>query len=421
MTSNNLKKNILLAKEASYSLLKLKRTDRKAFLLRLAEIILQETAIIIKENKKDIDVARKNKHSESFIERLELDEVKLQATAKELIKLSGQEDVLFGIIDKKEMSSGINIQKIVFPIGLIAMIYESRPNVTIDAFAMAFKSGNAIILKGGKEIKHTNIILVSLIRRLLDKFSIDKNVIQDFSGISRRSILQLISNQRIDCLIPRGGKNLINFVKENSKIPVIITGASVVHTFIDESADMDIAKKVVLNAKTRRVSICNALDVLLIHEKIYEKALLELAPSLADRNITIKADRESHKKLKKIGYKLLQKASRNDFDTEFLDYILAIKIVKNLSEAISHIKEHSLGHSEAIITESKKNADIFFQTIDAACLYLNTSTQFSDGGEFDMGGEIGISTQKLHARGPFSYKELTTYKYLVRSNGATRD
>ncbi|MDP1884572.1 MAG: glutamate-5-semialdehyde dehydrogenase [Candidatus Moranbacteria bacterium] len=420
MTSNNLTKGIARAKKYSVCLLALKKSDRKNVLLQLAKILKQETVNIIKKNKKDIEIARENGHIESFIERLELDKNKIRLMADSLSDLAILKDILFKTIREKDMTSGIHIKKISVPLGLIAMIYESRPNVTIDAFAMAFKSGNAIILKGGKEIQNTNKILVSLVKKALKKFSINPNIIQDFSGIDKNLSLQLISNQKIDCLIPRGGKNLIKFIRENAKVPTIITGASVVHIYVDESADLELAKKVIVNAKTRRVSICNALDVLLINKKIYKKILAELAPLLVDKNVTIIADKVGYDSLKKINYALLRKADKNDFDTEFLDYTLAVKIVDNLGEAINHIQKHSLGHSEAIITKSKVNIDSFFQNIDAACLYLNTSTQFSDGEEFGMGGEIGISTQKLHARGPFAYSELTTYKYLVTSNGAIR-
>jgi len=263
-------------------------------------------------------------------------------------------------------------------------------------------------------------VLVSLIKKVLEEFSVDVDMIQDVSGISREVVMELISDQRIDCLIHRGGKNLINFVKEYAKIPIIITGASVVHTFIDESADLEMAKKIIINAKTRRVSICNALDVMIVHKKVYKKILSGLSLSLADKKVAIRADGASYKYLKMIKYKLLQKASKNDFDTEFLDYVLAVKVVDDLEGAIAHIKKHSLGHSEAIITKTKRNADLFFQSIDAACLYQNTSTQFSDGGEFGLGGEIGISTQKLHARGPFAYQQLMTYKYLISSDGKIR-
>ena len=249
---------------------------------------------------------------------------------------------------------------------------------------------------------------------------IDENVIQNFGGMEKNLTQELLKNKNIDCLIPRGGKNLINFISQNAKVPVIITGASIVHTYIDESADLNLASRVVVNAKSRRVSICNALDVVLVHEKIIEKFLILIKENLFQKNIELRADNKSYKILKGLQYPFLKKATNDDFNIEFLDYILAIKTVRNFDEALLHIQNHSLGHSEAIITKSKKQVYEFFKKIDAACLYHNTSTQFSDGGEYGLGGEVGISTQKLHARGPFSYQALTTYKYLVKSNGAIR-
>jgi glutamate-5-semialdehyde dehydrogenase len=420
MKLNELNKKITAAKLSAEELLYIKKEKRQAVLLELAKLIDKRAEIILQANKKDIISAKKNKKSENFIERLSLDEKKINSMVASVREVAKQRDVLFKNLESRKMPSGILIKKVCFPLGLIAMIYESRPNVTIDAFALAFKSGNSIILKGGREIYHTNQLLVSLIKEVLSRFYINKNVVQDISAIDERLTFELIRNKKIDCLIPRGGKGLINFINSHAQVPVIITGASVVHTYIDKSADLNLAKKVVINAKTRRTSICNALDVLLLHKKIYDKFLSSLINELVAKNVELRADKRSFIFLKKIGYSKLKQAHYKDFDTEFLDYILAIRVVNNFSEALAHIKQHSLGHSEAIVTKSKDQAENFFQQIDAACLYLNTSTQFSDGGEFGMGGEIGISTQKLHARGPFAYRELTTYKYIVSSNGGIR-
>lgn len=420
MKSNELKTTINRAKASSESLLKLNGFQRKAVLLELAKAIYSEKDAIIKRNKKDIDAAKKFGKNDSFIERLTLDEKKIKAISKSLEEIASAEDSLFQVLEEKKRPSGIKIKKVRFPLGLLAIIYESRPNVTVDAFALAFKSGNAVILKGGKEIKETNRVLVDIIKRVLKKQTIDTNIVQDVSGLSKELTLALLKDNQIDCLIPRGGKNLIDFVKNNATIPIIETGASVVHTYVDKSADLEMARKIIVNAKTRRVSICNALDVLIMHKEISQKLLKLLAGDLAENNVELRADKESFSILEKIGYPKLKKVVALDFNTEFLDYVLAIKTVINFKEALDHIKRHSLGHSEAIITKNKKQAEQFFREIDAACLYLNTSTQFSDGGEFGMGGEIGISTQKLHARGPFAYRELTTYKYLVESQGSTR-
>ena len=420
MAKNNLKNLINQTKAASLGLLNLTAKERSTVLSALAESLERNKSAIIKANLKDMAAARRLGLAESFVERLSLDEAKIKAMADSVKQIAKQPDRLFKTIEQVKRPSGLKIKKAVFPLGLIAMIYESRPNVTIDAFALSFKSGNAVILKGGKEIARTNKILVGLIKKVLVKLAVSVDIILDLSAIGRESALELIKNEKIDCLIPRGGKGLIDFVKENASAPMIITGASVVHTYVDRSADLNMAKKVILNAKTRRVSICNALDVILLHKNIYQNFLKLSAPGLKEKNVAIRADAKSFAALKKLNYQKLRKAAAKDFDTEFLDYILAVKVVGDFKEALAHIEKHSLGHSEAIITKNKKQAGEFFRTIDAACLYLNTSTQFSDGGEFGLGGEIGISTQKLHARGPFAHEALTTYKYLTESDGAIR-
>jgi glutamate-5-semialdehyde dehydrogenase len=420
MKLSELQAVIKRTKVSCESLLKIDGRQRKAVLLGLAKEIYSERDVIIKANRKDIVVAKKSGKNISFIKRLSLDENKIKAISKSLEEIAIAEDSLFQVLEENKRPSGIKIKKVRFPLGLLAIIYESRPNVTIDAFALAFKSGNAVILKGGKEIKETNRVLVNTIKKVLEKNNINASVVQDVSGLNKELTLGLLRDKRIDCLIPRGGKSLIDFVKKNATVPIIETGASVVHAYVDKSADLEMAKNVILNAKIRRVSICNALDVLIIHHDIAQKFLKLLASVLTGNNIELKTDKEAFAILKKIGYSRLKKATSLDFDTEFLDYILAIKTVKSFEEALDHIKKHSLGHSEAIITKNKKQTEQFFREIDAACLYWNTSTQFSDGGEFGMGGEIGISTQKLHARGPFSYQALTTYKYLVESEGVMR-
>ena len=418
--SNNLNKIISQAKLASAELLDLSAGQRASVLLNLAKLLLSKEKQITQANLKDIAAAGRAGKAESFIERLSLNKAGIISMADSLKLIAAQPDNLFKTIERRKRPSGLKIKKVIFPLGLIAMIYESRPNVTIDAFALCFKSGNAVILKGGEEIIWTNKILVGLIKQALAKAKINKNIVLDLSSIDRQATLALVKNEQIDCLIPRGGKGLISFAKDSAKIPLIITGASVVHTYVDDSADLTMAKKIILNAKTRRVSICNTLDVALLHKNIYHDLLKLIASGLEEKNVEIRADKKSFAVLKKLNYPKLKKASGQDFDTEFLDYILAVKVADNFTEAMAHIQRHSLGHSEAIITRNKKQASEFFKKIDAACLYLNTSTQFSDGGEYGLGAELGISTQKLHARGPFAQEALTTYKYLVESQGKIR-
>jgi glutamate-5-semialdehyde dehydrogenase len=420
MTITQLKSKINSAKQASRLLVEISAKKRKLVLLCLAKELIASSDKIIKANAKDLKIAQKMGKNDSFINRLTLDKKQIKAIARSVKQVASASDKLGEVLDKKKRPSGITVKKVRVPLGLIAIIYESRPNVTVDAFVLTFKSGNAVILKGGKEIKNTNKVFVGIIKKVLTRTKINPDIIQDFSGISRALSSELFKNKSIDCMIPRGGKGLINFVKDNAKVPVIITGASVVHTYVDQDADLNMARQIVINAKTRRVSICNALDVLLIHKKVYQKLLKLLANDLAKKDVEIRADSHSYGTLTKLKYPYLKKAVSKDFDTEFLDYVLAVKVINNLDEALDHIQKHTLGHSEAIITSSRKKADKFFQTIDAACLYWNTSTQFSDGGEYGLGAEIGISTQKLHARGPFAHEALTTYKYVVTSRGAIR-
>ncbi len=420
MTEKELKKNIYTIKQASNSLMELTNGIKKNVLLKLSAELVANSEYIIDANIKDIKQAQKNLKDASFIERLSLDKIKIKAIANSVKQIAIRKDAINKIIEEIKRPSGLTIKKIRVPLGLIAIIYESRPNVTIDAFTLAFKSGNAVILKGGKEIKYTNQALIKIIQNVLTKFNINPDIIKDFSGIDRTLTMELLQNINIDCLIPRGGKNLIDFIRNNAKVPVIITGASVVHTYVDDNADLEMAKKIIINAKTRRVSICNALDVLLVHKNTYQELIKNIIKELENKKIEVRADKRSYTIFKKLKYPYLKQAKLQDFDTEFLDYVLAVKVVDNFAEALKHIKQHSLGHSEAIITKSKEHAEKFFKNIDSACLYWNTSTQFSDGYEYGLGSEIGISTQKLHARGPFAYESLTTYKYIVSSDGAIR-
>ncbi len=420
MKIRELKNEIARGKKASVRLLALSPTERRLILLNLAKLLAENTERLIAANRLDIREATHSGREESFVERLSLDKKRIASMAKSVRAIANHRDILFETLERRRRPNGLLIKKVRFPLGLLAMIYESRPNVTIDAFALSFKSGNALLLRGGKEIQHTNNVLVTLIRRALRVGHIGPDTIKDFSGLDKMLTLELMRNSLIDCLIPRGGKELISFIKENARIPIIITGASVVHTYVDAGADKRSAVKIVLNAKTRRVSICNALDVLLLHKDISASMLKLLVKDLAKRHVEIRADKDSYRILHTCGYPHLKRAKRNDFDTEFLDYVLAVKVVKDFEQAVQHIQEHGLGHSEAIITRSKKHTAEFFQKIDAACVYVNTSTQFSDGEEFGLGGEIGISTQKLHARGPFATAGLTTYKYLIESNNAIR-
>ena len=415
---------IKIAKTASLELLKLDSEERKKVLQDLAQEIKIYENEILSANKKDVENAIQNKIAKNLVNRLTLSAESIENMCEAIQVVANKNDVLYEIIEEIKRPSGITIKKQRFPLGLVAIIYESRPNVTIDAFVMTFKSGNAVILKGGKEIVNTNKVLVNLVQNVLKKHNIDLNVIQDFSGVSREDVGKMLVDKNIDCLIPRGGKGLIDFVVENAKIPIIITGASVVHAYVDESASLEQAIKVIKNAKLRNTAICNALDVVLINKSVAEEFLSKFIQSVKNDELELLCDKDSLEIINLIhgglGNLKVVPASADDFEKEFLSARMAVKLVENLDEAISYIQKHSLGHSEVIFTQNQKHAEKFFREVDSACVYQNTSTQFSDGGEFGMGGEIGISTQKLHARGPFAYKELTTYKYVVISEGAIR-
>lgn len=358
----------------------------------------------------------------TMLDRLKLDEQRLSAICKDIENVINLEDPVGKILESNQVPSGLDIQKVRCPIGVIGMIYESRPNVTIDAVVLAIKSGNAIVLRGGSDIINSNKAIVKAIKEGLTGSEVPAEAVQLVADTDRGLVKEMLSLKGlIDVIIPRGGKGLINFVVENSVVPVIETGASVVHTYVDEDCDFEQAINILENAKCRRVSICNSLDTVLINQNSVEKLLTaRFAEKMTSHDLEIRADQRCHEVLEKLGYPKLVLAAQADFGKEFLDYILAIKVVKDLDEALDHIYKHSLKHSEAIITNIPENAERFLQEVDAACVYVNASTQFSDGAQFGLGAEIGISTQKLHVRGPFALEGLTSFKWVVRGKGQVR-
>lgn len=399
----NIEKILLEAKNVSKSLARLTSEEKNNILFKISNSLLENTKEIITENKKDIENAKKLNLG-SMIDRLLLNEERIINIANDIKNVIKIDDGIGKVIKKQKTKNSFTIKQVKTPLGVIAMIYESRPNVTIDAFSLAFKTGNAIILKGGKEAFYSNKILVQICQNVLSKYNLDLAV-QLLENNDRKYTFELLNAKgKIDLLIPRGGKGLINFVLENAKVPIIQTGASVVHTFVDEFADLEMAKNIVINEKTRRVSVCNALDTLLLHEKIEKQFLEILLPLLKKHNVTLH----------------LENNENLDYNKEWLSYDLSIKLVKNLEEALIHISKYSLGHSESIITENKNNSERFLKEVDAACVYHNVSTCFSDGAEFGLGAEIGVSTQKLHARGPFACESLTTYKWVIEGEGEIR-
>ncbi|HBB02456.1 MAG: gamma-glutamyl phosphate reductase, glutamate-5-semialdehyde dehydrogenase [Candidatus Peregrinibacteria bacterium GW2011_GWF2_38_29] len=407
------------AKTASKSAGLMSTSQKNKALLAIAKFIKKYEKEILKENAKDVLTTEKAGLG-PMVDRVLLNKERVNGICNDIKNVVSLPDPVGKILSERKQPSGLKIQQVSVPFGVILMIYESRPNVTVDAATLALKSGNTVILKGGKEAINSNRVIIKAIKAALKSVGVNENIIQFVDSVEKDSIADFLKMKNlIDVVIPRGGKGLINFVVENSSIPAINTGASVVHTYVDKKFDLKIAVPIIVNAKTRRVSICNTLDTLLIHKDSAKTLLPILAKELAKHDVEIRADERAYKILNK-KYQKLKSANALDFDTEFLDYILAIKIVDSLDEALTHIEKHSLKHSEAIITSDKKSAERFLNEVDAACVYVNTATQFTDGAQFGLGAEIGISTQKLHVRGPFALEGLTTYKWKIYGSGQCR-
>lgn len=421
--------NLAKVKKASQKLGLIPTSTVKKVLNDLAREILADQKKILAANAQDL---KKMDPQDSKYSRIQLTPKKLQGIADDLKKVAQLPSPLNQMLEKKTLPNGLFLKKMSVPLGVIGIVYEARPNVTIDVFAICLKSGNASVLKGGSDAYHSSGTLFHCIQKVLRKNKIDPNI--TYLLPPDREAVSAILNARdyVDLIIPRGGRGLIDFVRENSKVPVIETGAGVVHTFFDETGDLKFGQKIIENAKVSRPSACNALDTLLIHEKRLVDLPKLLGP-LTAHNVEIFADAKAYAQLKARAHssaqsaqinfdsKLLHKANSEDFGREFLSLKLAIKTVKNIDEAIEHISRFGSKHSEAIISKNQKNIQKFLNEIDAACVYANTSTAFSDGGQFGMGAEIGISTQKLHARGPMALKEMTSYKWIVEGSGQIRN
>ncbi len=409
------------AKSVKSVLCTLSTEKKNEALLKMADALTENADYILEENAKDLEKA-KGTISEVMLDRLALSKERIEGMAEGIRQVAALPDPVGEVLDTVVRPSGIIVEKTAVPMGVVAIIYESRPNVTSDAAALALKSGNACVLRGGKEAFLSADAIVTAMRKGLKEIGLPENLINLVQDTTRQSANELMNAVGyVDLLIPRGGAGLIKAVTENAKVPCIQTGTGICHIYADESADMEKALNIIENAKTSRPSVCNACEVMLVNENIAKEFLPEIKKRLC-------ADREA-KGLKPVELRLDEKtikiidgtpAGENDFDTEFLDYILAVKVVSSVEEAIEHIALHSTGHSEAIITENKKNADLFTMAVDSAAVYVNASTRFTDGGEFGLGCEMGISTQKLHARGPMGLKELTTYKFIIKGDGQIR-
>ncbi|EEY34129.1 glutamate-5-semialdehyde dehydrogenase [Pseudoleptotrichia goodfellowii] len=407
------------AKEASKKLLVLDTETKNRALTMIAEELINKKDEIKKANKKDLEKGKKDGLSFALLDRLELTDARIEAMAQSLREIAAFTDPVGEIVTGWKHKNGMTIEKKRVPLGVLGIIYESRPNVTVDSAGLGIKSSNAVILRGSASAINSNIYLSRLFNEIGTKGGLPENSVQLIEDTDRELVNSMVKmNKYIDVLIPRGGKGLKKFIIENATIPVIETGAGVCHVFVDESAKINIALSVIENAKTQRPSTCNSIETVLIHKNIAEKILPDLTEMLLKDGVELRYSKEA---LDIVGNKAeIKLTNEDDFGAEYLDMIMSLKLVNDVNEAVEYINEHSTQHSDSIITESIENAEKFLNEVDSAAVYLNASTRFSDGGEFGFGGEIGISTQKLHARGPMGVRELTTTKYVIRGNGQIR-
>ncbi|NQN54639.1 glutamate-5-semialdehyde dehydrogenase [Streptococcus suis] len=412
MTTTQALLDSLLAYKASINLATTEQKNQA--LSAMADQLVTQTEAILAGNAIDMEKAQ-GKISQVMQDRLLLTAERIEAMAEGIRALIGLPDPVGLVLEESTRADGLNIRKKSIPFGLVGMIYESRPNVTSDAAALAIKSGNAVILRGGKEAFHSAQAIVTALKAGLEEAGLSPKVIELVQDTSRASATELMTAKgKIDLLVPRGGAGLIQAVVENATVPVIETGTGICHVYVDKDADLDKAVQIVINAKTSRPSVCNAAEVLLVHEAIASQFLPRLEEALSGQ-VELRADGQAQAILNQA-----TPAGDQDFDTEFLDYILAVKVVSSVEEAISHIVQHSTGHSEAIVTENSQTTELFTLHVDSAAVYVNASTRFTDGGEFGLGCELGISTQKMHARGPMGLREMTTYKYIITGDGHIR-
>ena len=404
------------SKEAENTIRTITTDQKNQVLAAVADHLVEATDKLLEANAADVTNAKQNHMPEGLVDRLMLSPERIEGMAEGLRQLVALEDPIGEVTGMKKRPNGLLIGQKRVPLGVVGIIYEARPNVTADAFGLCFKTGNVVILKGGSDAIHSNEAIVDCIRESLKAYGVTENAIQLIADTSRETAAEFMKmNEYVDVLIPRGGKGLIKAVVNQSTIPVIETGTGNCHIYVDESADLDMAVNIILNAKTQRVGVCNACESLLVHANVKEKLLPVLAQKLKEKHVEMRADKEAHELMPGS-----VDATEEDWGTEYLDYILSIKVVYSVDEAIAHINRYNTGHSEAIITNDYTNAQKFLDEVDAAAVYVNASTRFTDGFEFGYGAEIGISTQKLHARGPMGLLALTTTKYIIYGNGQIR-
>ena len=404
------------AYEAKFELQNLTEAKKNDVLNKVAKALTDSADKIIKANDIDIKSGEEKGMHEGLLDRLRLTKGRIDDMAEGIRQVATLSDPVGIVLDDWNLDNGLNIKKVSVPLGVIGIIYESRPNVTADAFSLTFKAGNVVILKGGSDAINSNMVITDVIRAAIEEEGLNPDFIQLIPFTDRSAVGEMLGlREYIDVIIPRGSAGLIRMVCENSKIPVIETGSGNCHIYVDKEADIEKAIPIIINAKTQRIGVCNAAESLVVHEDIKDKFLPGLLEAMNENKVELRADEASIKLLP--GAK---NATEEDFGTEYLDYILSVKTVKSVEEAIAHINKYNTGHSESIITEDKEAADKFLKGVDAACVYVNASTRFTDGFQFGFGAEIGISTQKLHARGPMGLKELTSYKYNITGDGQIR-
>ena len=410
---NTLGKN---ARNAEVLVRNLSANEKNEVLLKVAEALTENADTLTAANALDVENGRKNNMPEALVDRLLLTGDRIRGMAEGLRQVAALEDPVGEVLGMKKRPNGLMIGQKRVPLGVIGIIYEARPNVTADAFALCFKTGNVVILKGGSDAVHSNEAIVKCIREVLREQGVTEDALQLITDTSRETTAEFMKmNQYVDVLIPRGGRGLIKAVVENSTIPVIETGTGNCHIYVDETADLQMAADIIMNAKTQRVGVCNACESVLVHEKVKDEFFPVLARRLQEKQVEIRADEAACELIPGAVH-----ATEEDWGREYLDYILSLKVVSSVEEAISHINQYNTGHSEAIITNSYEHAQKFLDQVDAAAVYVNASTRFTDGFEFGFGAEIGISTQKLHARGPMGLLALTTTKYIIYGNGQIR-
>jgi glutamate-5-semialdehyde dehydrogenase len=404
-------------KEASSSIRNLADEKKVALLCTLAKRIRERKHEIIAANAKDAEVMLDEDPKK---DRLLLNETRIEGLAQSLEEVAGLKNPAGEVQLERTIEQGLQLQKISVPLGVIGVIYESRPNVTLDVASLCLRSGNACVLKGGKEAFNSNSYLVSLIHEVLVEYGVSPEVVA-LLPVDRKFVDELLASKRyVDIIIPRGSEGLINYVRKNSSVPTIETGAGVCHTYVDKTGDLEKARAIVVNAKVSRPSVCNSLDTVLVDKEVAEDFLPMLKDGFEKWNVEVFADETAYAIFKNAGYAFLKNATPEDFGREFLDYKCSVKVVDGLEEALSHIEEHSSRHSEAIVSSDAEAIESFLKEVDAAAVYANASTRFTDGGVFGLGAEIGISTQKLHARGPFALEKLVTEKWIVRGDGQVR-